>query len=80
MHAIQVDCEAQRKATSSEEANVTEPSKGAKKLKQDRPQNNGETPARNSKPLNTKQRARLVNIAQKLDEVKEDYNQFGRYK
>ena len=62
-----------------EVAQATDPSKGAHKLKQDRQPWNGEPPARNSKPLNTKQRANAANTKQNIDQVKEDYNQSGRY-
>ena len=59
--------------------------KGAKQIKQEKPekqekQQEGEPPARNAKPRTTGQRARLVKIEQKLDQVKEDYKQFGNYK
>ena len=77
--AIEAEVEAKRKATSSDVAKATEPSNGANELKQDRPPWNGEPPAHNAKPLNTKQRARLVKIEQKHDQVKEDYKQFWRY-
>ncbi len=78
--ALEVEVEAKRKATSCEVAKATEPSKRANILKQERPPGNGEPPARNSKPLNTKHMARLVQIEQKFDHVKEHYKQFGRYK
>ena len=75
--AIEVEVEAKRKAASSKVANAVVPNKGANKFAQERPPRNGEPPARNSKPPNTKQRAGLVNIEQKIGQNKEDYKQFS---
>ena len=72
--AFDMEVEAKRKAISSEGAKATAPSTGANKLKQYKPPRDIEPPARNSKPLNTKQRARLVKFEQQLDQVKEDGN------
>ena len=53
--AIEAEVEAKRKATSSELAKATEPSKGAKNLTQEKPPGNGEPPACTSKPLSLQQ-------------------------
>ena len=80
-HAFEVETEAKRKATSHDVV------KGAKKIKQEKQEQDkqvkkerGEPPARDAKPLATGHRAKLVKMEQKLDQVKEDYKQFGKHK
>ena len=63
----------------SEVAQAVARIKGAKKIKQERPAK-GDPPARTAKLVGTGQRARLVKIEQKFDQVQEDAMQFGKYK